>query len=407
VSGRLVRVGRRRAVTSLPGTQSRPPVPVRTILTTIGLVLAAALALYLVVETRRVLTWMVVASFFAVALYPPAAWVQRRMLGDRWRALATFLVFLVVLVGLGGLVMAFVVPLVQEGTKFAGQLPELIDQARAGRGAVGRLLERTNVLVWVENNQDRIDSFVNGLTAPAAGVLRSVATGIAGAVTVFVLAYLMVLEGPKVVDGAIRVFTPATGERIRRVGADCARSVTGYISGNLLISVICGSLTYVVLLILGIPFAGLIALFVGLADLVPLVGATIGGAVAVIAGFLHSTTAGLVVLVFFVLYQQLENHVLQPLIFARTVKLNPLTVIVAILLGVELLGVLGALLAIPVAGMIQVILRDIWDHRRGRLKEEPTVGVERRPAVASPDGGPGEATPFPPPDAHGAPTSPF
>jgi predicted PurR-regulated permease PerM len=394
-------------VTSLPGTQSRPPVPVRTILTTIGLVLAAALALYLVVETRRVLTWMVVASFFAVALYPPAAWVQRRMLGDRWRALATFLVFLVVLVGLGGLVMAFVVPLVQEGTKFAGQLPELIDQARAGRGAVGRLLERTNVLVWVENNQDRIDSFVNGLTAPAAGVLRSVATGIAGAVTVFVLAYLMVLEGPKVVDGVIRVFTHATGERIRRVGADCARSVTGYISGNLLISVICGGLTYVVLLILGIPFAGLIALFVGLADLVPLVGATIGGAVAVIAGFLHSTTAGLVVLVFFVLYQQLENHVLQPLIFARTVKLNPLTVIVAILLGVELLGVLGALLAIPVAGMIQVILRDIWDHRRGRLKEEPTVGVERRPAVASPDGGPGEATPFPPPDAHGAPTSPF
>ena len=208
MSGRLVRVGRRRAVTSLPGTQSRPPVPVRTILATIGLVLAAALALYLVVETRRVLTWMVVASFFAVALYPPAAWVQRRMLGDRWRALATFLVFLVVLLGLGGLVMAFVVPLVQEGTKFAGQLPELIDQARAGRGAVGRLLERTNVLVWVENNQDRIDSFVNGLTAPAAGVLRSVATGIAGAVTVFVLAYLMVLEGPKVVDGAIRRLRP-------------------------------------------------------------------------------------------------------------------------------------------------------------------------------------------------------
>ena len=359
--------------------------PVRTILATIGLVLAAALALYLVVETRRVLTWMVIAVFFAVALYPLAAWVQRRMLGDRWRALATFLVFLVVFLGLGGLVTALAIPLVLEGTKFAGQLPELIDQARAGQGPVGRLLERTNVLEWVEDNQDRIDAFVSGLTAPAAGVLRSVATGIAGAVTVFVLAYLMVLEGPKVVDGAIGVFAPATGARIRRVGADCARSVTGYISGNLLISVICGVLTYVVLLVLGIPFAGLIALFVGIADLVPLVGATLGGAVAVIAGFLHSTTAGIVVLVFFVLYQQLENHLLQPLIFARTVKLNPLTVIVAILLGVELLGVLGALLAIPAAGMIQVILRDVWDHRRGRLKDEPTVGEERRPAVAPDD----------------------
>jgi predicted PurR-regulated permease PerM len=360
-------------------------VPVRTILATIGLVLAASLALYLVVETRRVLTWMVIATFFAVALYPLAAWVQRRVLGDRWRALATFLVFLVVFLGLGGLVTAFAIPLVREGTKFAGQLPELIDQARAGRGAVGRLLERTNVLEWVDNNQDRIDSFVNGLTAPAAGVLASVATGIAGAVTVFVLAYLMVLEGPKVVDGAMRVFPPTTGERILRVGADCARSVTGYLTGNLLISVICGGLTYVVLLILGIPFAGLIALFVGLADLVPLVGATIGGAVAVLAGFLHSTTAGIVVLAFFVLYQQLENHLLQPMIFARTVKLNPLTVIIAILLGVELLGVLGALLAIPAAGMVQVVLRDLWDHRRGRPKDEPTVGQDRRPAVA-PDG---------------------
>jgi predicted PurR-regulated permease PerM len=124
--------------------------------------------------------------------------------------------------------------------------------------------------------------------------------------------------------------------------------------------------------------------------------------VAVLAGFLHSTTAGIVVLVFVVLYQQLENHLLQPLIFARTVKLDPLTVVVAILLGVELLGVLGALLAIPVAGMIQVIVRDIWDHRRGRPKEEPTVGKERRPALAPDDAGPGEPGPFPPPGAHGA-----
>jgi predicted PurR-regulated permease PerM len=391
-------------VTSRPAGQARPPVPVRTILATIGVVLAAALALYLIVETRRVLTWMVVAAFFAVALYPLAAWVQRRVLGDRWRALATFLVFVVVVLGFGAVLTALAVPLVQEGAKFAGQLPELIDQARAGQGPVGRLLERTNVLQWVQDNQDRIDSFVSGLTAPAAGVLRSVATGIAGAVTVFVLAYLMVLEGPKVVDGVLGVFAPATGARIRRVGSDCAKSVTGYISGNLLISVICGGLTYVVLLILGIPFAGLIALFVGIADLVPLVGATIGGVVGVTAGFLHSTTAGIVVLAFFVLYQQLENHLLQPLIFARTVKLTPLTVIIAILLGVELLGVLGALLAIPVAGMIQVILRDVWDHRRGRFKDDPTVGEDRRPAGAPADGGAGEPAALPPPGAQDAST---
>jgi predicted PurR-regulated permease PerM len=282
---------------------------------------------------------------------------------------------------LAALITAFAVPLTQEGTKVAGQLPGIVDDARNGRGPIGDLLERTNALQWVQDNQDKISNFAQGLTTPAAGVLGGIATGVTGTVTVLVLAYLMVLEGPKIVDGFTNLFAPATGARIRRVGGDCARSVTGYLSGNLLISFICGLLTYVVLLVFGVPFAGLIALFVGIADLMPLVGATIGGAVAVIAGFIHSVPAGIAVLVFFVLYQQLENHLLQPLVFARTVKLNPLTVIIAVLIGVELLGILGALLAIPVASMIQVILRDVWDHRRGRPKEEPTVGVEEEPAL--------------------------
>ncbi|MGR7026246.1 AI-2E family transporter [Geodermatophilus sp. URMC 62] len=367
-----------------PRSPAGHPVPTRTILATIGLLLATALALYIVVETRQVLTWIVVGAFFAVALGPVVGFVQRRLLGGRRRALATLLVFLVAFVLLAALVTAFAVPLAQEATKLAGQLPQQIADARAGRGPVGDLLERFNVLDWVQDNQDRISSFASGLTTPAAGVLSGVASGLTGAVTIVVLAYLWVLEGPKVVDGFIALFESRTGERIRRVGTDCARSVTGYISGNLLISIVCGVLTYVVLVIAGVPFAGLIALFVGLADLVPLVGATVGGVVAVVAGFVHSVPAGITVLVFFLVYQQLENHLLQPLVFARTVKLNPLTVIVAILVAVELAGVLGALLAIPAASIIQVIARDVWDHRRGRPKEVPTVGEDRRPADPAP-----------------------
>jgi predicted PurR-regulated permease PerM len=370
-------------VTLLPANDAERPVPVRTILATIGLVLATALLLYIVVETRRVLTWIVIGAFFAVALSPLVDWAQRKLLRGRRRALATFLVFLVVFLVLGGLIAAFAVPLVEEGTKFAGQLPTLIDDARAGRGPVGDLLQRTHALQWVQNNQDRIGAFARSLTAPAAGILSGLASGIAGFVTVLVLAYLMALEGPRLVNGFITLFPPTRGQRIRRVGADCARSVTGYLSGNLLISAICGLLTYGVLKISGVPFSGLIALFVGIADLVPLVGATLGGVVAGIAGFVHSVPAGIAVVVFFVLYQQLENHLLQPLVFARTVQLNPLAVIIAILVGVELVGILGALLAIPVASMIQVILRDVWDHRRGRPKEEPTVGEDRRPALAA------------------------
>jgi predicted PurR-regulated permease PerM len=365
----------------LPPT--RQPVPVRSILACIGLVLATVAALYVILEIRQVLTWMMVAAFFSVALAPVVGWVQVRAFGQR-RALATLLVFVLVLLGLSGIVAVFVVPLVSQGRDLAGQLPGLLEQARQGHGPVGELLQRTHALEYVQNNQDRIRAFATGLTSPAAGVLRSIATGIAGTVTIFVLAYLMVLEGPKVVDGALNLFEPHAATRIRRVAADCARSVTGYLSGNLVISVICGLLTYLVLKVMGVPFAALIAMFVAIVDLIPLVGATLGAVVAGGVAFIHSLPAGIVVVIFFVVYQQLENHLLQPVIYARTVQLNPLTVIIAILVGVELAGILGALLAIPFASMIQVVARDLWDHRRGRPKEEPTVGEDRRPVDSAP-----------------------
>jgi predicted PurR-regulated permease PerM len=280
-------------------------------------------------------------------------------------------------------VAAFTVPLAREGTRFADDLPRLIDDARAGRGPVGHFLDRTNALQYVQDHQDQIKASASGLTTPATGVLRGIATGIAGVVTIFVLAYLMVLEGPKVVDGTLALLDPHLQPRVRAVANDCAQSVTGYLSGNLLISVICGVLTFIVLTVFGVPFAGLIALFVALADLIPLVGATLGAVVAALAALTHSVPACIAVVVFFVIYQQLENHLLQPLILSRTVKLNPLTVLVAILIAVELAGVLGAFLAIPAASMIQVIARDLWDHRRGRIKQEPTVGEDEEPLTAT------------------------
>lgn len=355
-------------------------VPVRTILATIGLVLLTAVALLLLYEIQHVLVWIVVAVFFTIALYPATSWVERKVTRGR-RLPATLLVFLVLVLVLAGLLTAFAVPLATEGAAFATQLPQLISDARAGQGTVGRLLERTHALAWVQSHQSEIAGFASGLTGSASSVLSGVATGVAGVVTVFVLSLLMVLEGPKIVSGLLGlVQDDQSRERLRAVSADCARSITGYISGNLLISIICGVLTYITLKVTGVPFAGLIALFVGLADLIPLVGATLGAVVALIAAVVHSITALIVVAIFFVLYQQLENHVLQPVILSKTVKLNPLAVLVAILVGVELAGILGALLAIPVAGIVQVIVRDVWSHRHGRPKAVPTVGEEERPA---------------------------
>jgi predicted PurR-regulated permease PerM len=355
----------------------------RYTLVVIGLVLATLLVLALAYETRQVLVWILIAVFFAVALHPVVTWLEKKV---RWikRWLATLIVYLVALVFIGGLVAIFVVPLVREGTQLADQIPRLIEDIRAGRGPAGRLAERFNVVDYIQSHATQIRGYVSQLGAPTLAVLRTAATGVAGVVTIFVLSYLMVLQGQKVIDGFLALFEEQRAERIRRVSHDCAKTVTGYISGNLLISLIAGTLTYAILAILGVPFAGLIALFVGLADLIPLIGATLGAVVGVVSAFTQSITAGIIVIVFFVVYQQLENHLLQPLIFSRTVKLNPLTVLLAILIGVELTGILGALLAIPVAGIIQIVARDIWDTRQGRLKPEPTVGSTEEPIADSP-----------------------
>jgi predicted PurR-regulated permease PerM len=361
----------------------------RSTLTVIGLVLLTLLGLFLMYETSRVLIWMLIAAFFATALHPLVNWLERHVAWcKRW--LSTLIVFIVVFAVLAGLMTLFVVPLVREGAQFADQAPKLIEDARAGRGPVGGLLERFHVVNWVQQHRAQIQGYVGGLSGTTVAVVRGAATTVAGVLTIFVLAYLMVLEAPRLVDGFLAVFPARRARRIRRVGHDCAKTITGYISGNLLISVICGVLTYVVLLVMRVPFAGLIALFVAIADLIPLVGATLGALIASVAGFVHSITAGIVVVVFFVVYQQLENHLLQPLILSRTVKVNPLAVLISILIGVELAGILGALLAIPVAGMIQIIVRDVWDTRRGELKDEPTVGEDEKPANGSPardDGG--------------------
>jgi len=155
--------------------------------------------------------------------------------------------------------------------------------------------------------------------------------------------------------------------------------VTGYVTGNLAISVIAGLFTYGWLRIFGVPFAFILALWVAFADLLPLVGATLGAIPPVFVAFLDSPRLGIATIIFFVVYQQFENHVLQPVVMARTVKLNPLAVLVAVIVGVQLAGLLGALLAIPVAGALQVVVRDVWDERRGTVKEVLSIGADEAP----------------------------
>ena len=357
--------------------EERTPVPVRTILVTIGLVVATYLILRAIVLLAHIETLLVVAAFFAVVLTPAVELVRRKL--HISRGLSTAIVFIVGLGLVGGMIYVFVRPLIDEGQEFADNLPTYVADAREGRGTIGRLVDRYDLDERLRDAQASIEDRLANAGGGALKVAGRVLGGVASMLTILVLALLMILYGPDMLKGAVSILDPPRRERVCAVAADCSRALTGYVMGNLLISVIAGSLTFVALLIFGVPFAGVLALWTAFADLIPLVGATLGAIPTIGVAFLHSTAAGIGMLIFYIVYQQFENHVLQVVIMSKTVQINQLFVLVSVLVGVELVGFLGALLAIPAAGVVQVIVRDLWDHRAGKLKEEPTIGTDEIP----------------------------
>jgi predicted PurR-regulated permease PerM len=355
-------------------------------LVVIGVILVTLVGLALVWAARRVLIWVMVAAFFAVALNPLVDRVQRRFV--KRRAAATLFVFLATVVALGALGVLIVVPLLDELARFADRAPDLLRETRAGRGPVGELLERFHVRRYVEAHADQFQRFGGQLSRSTVGLVRGVAQGVAGVLTIVVLSYLIAVEAPRITAGTLALAGDARAERLRRIGRESSRTITGYLSGNLLISLICGLLTFVVLMLTGVPFAAVIALLVAVADLIPLVGATLGGIVAAGAGFLHSPTSGVVVLVFYVVYQQVENHLLQPAIMSRAVRLNPLTVLVSVLIAAELGGLVGALLAIPAAGIVQILVREFVPADR----QAGAASAKAQPGDRTDSGGPDQPT---------------
>ena len=361
----------------LPPPDPDRPVPWRTILAVVLVVALSYGAFLLLRELTRVIAWLIVAGFFTIVLAPAVDLVVRRF--RLRRGLATAIVFVTGLGLIVGMLYAFIRPVVDQVSVFVEDLPTIVDDAQEGRGAIGDLVDRYNLDEYLEENQDRIREAVSGAGTPALGVVRSVFSGLLAFVTILVLTVLMLLRGPELCQGALSLVSPRHRDRVRLVASDAARAVSGYMLGNLLISVIAGLATYGFLRIAGVPYAEVLALWVAFADLIPLVGATLGAIPTVGLAFLHSTPAGIAALIFYVVYQQFENHVLQVTIMSRTVNVTPLAVLVSVLVGVELFGFVGALLAIPIAGVIQVVVRNVYDERRGRMKPEPTIGAEEIP----------------------------
>src|SRR4029079_3650275 len=270
------------------------------------------------------------------------------------RGLAVGIVFVGAVLGIVAIGALFVPTLVREVNDFAQAVPDYVDDLTKGRGRLG-FLERDYQIV--EKVREAIEKSgaagVLGLSSTAVTVTKSVISAVVAVLTMAFLTLFMLIEGPSWVERIYALLPEASQPRWRRVGQEIYRTVGGYVTGNLAISLVAGVASTIVLLVLGVPYAVALGLLVAILDLVPLAGATLAAIIVGAVAFLHSIPAGIVVVVFFIVYQQIENPLLQPLVYGRTVQLSPLAVLIAVLVGAELAGILGALGAIPVAGSLQ------------------------------------------------------
>jgi len=335
----------------------------RTVLLVIGILIAVAALLKILWISRHVVAWVFIATFLALALNPAVDWLERRV-GNR-RGLATGVVFVAALVAIAGIGALFIPTLVNQVNDFANKVPDYLDDLTKGRGRLGFLQTKYHL---VDKAREALHEGgakkLFGLSGTAIALTKSVITAVIATLTIAFMTFFMLLEGPAWVERGYSLLPPKSQTRWRAIGRDVYRTVGGYVTGNLLISLIAGTATTIVLLATHVKYAIALGLIVAILDLIPLAGATIAAIIVGIVAFLHSIVAGIVVVVFFVIYQQVENHVLQPVVYGRTVQLSPLAVLISVLIGAELAGVLGALAAIPVAGSLQVILREFLRARR-------------------------------------------
>jgi predicted PurR-regulated permease PerM len=334
----------------------------RTVFVVLGLTLLVLFLLSFLYLAWHVITWILIALFLAMALNPAVEFFERRGLR---RGLAAGSVFVIALSAIGLLGFLVVPPLVNQVRDFIDAVPEFIDELTAGRGPLGFLQEDYRIVDRVRDSiEERGAGGVLGVAAPAQAIATSVITAVVGVVTIIFLTFFMLLEGRRSVDRFLALLPQSARPRWERVGRDIYRTVGGYVTGNLFISLIAGTVSVIVLFALGSDYAVALGVVVAILDLIPLAGATIAAILVSTVVFIElGWGRGLIVVAFFVAYQQLENHVLQPVIYGRTVQLSPLAVLIAVLIGAELAGVLGALAAIPLAGTVQAVFRELLRYR--------------------------------------------
>jgi predicted PurR-regulated permease PerM len=324
-------------------------------------VAAVGVLLYGLYVIRAILVLVLVAVFFAVALDPIVRALGRIRLK---RSHAVAVVFLAVIVFIGGFVASVTPPLVRQTEKLATSVPHYVSDLAKHSKQFKQLDEKYKISGRLKSAVNNVPSIAGKSLGGALGIVRSVGSAVFSVLTVMILTIYFLVDLPNLLAGAAKLVPKSRRKSWQHNSQVVFDRISGYMLGNIGVSIVAGLASFIALIALRVPYALPLAMWVAIADLIPMVGATLGAIPAVIVAFFGGFWTGIGTVGFFVVYQQVENYLVAPRVMKRAVDISPAAVILAALIGATLLGFVGALLAIPFAASIKVLTQEIWVPRQ-------------------------------------------
>jgi predicted PurR-regulated permease PerM len=366
-------------------------------------VVAVLLVLGAAWSVRNILVLVLIAAVLAVGLDPAVRRLQRWGVSRGWG------VTIILLASVGFLVlfaMLVVPPLVREVRELAADIPDYVRRLQNKSGWFADLQRKYHLSTKLQDLTAKLPTLASASLGTILGITKSVGALVFNSLTIAILTIYFLLSLPKTERMAEAMFSGEHRERNIGILEESLQRIGGYVSGNILISIIAGVAAFIALALIGVPFAAALALWVAIADLIPSVGATLGALAAVIVAAFSGWGPVIATTIYFIVYQQVENYVIAPRVMTKAIDLSPAVVIVSVLIGGSLVGFAGALLALPIAAAIKVVIRDVWlVDRLGRTAPDlgplPPDGGPSPPAPGPPATGPPPPATGPPPPATG------
>lgn len=340
----------------------------RTVVRVMIVVVLTLLGLAVINRISHALILIFTAFFLSVALNAPVHWIAQHLPGKRRgsRSVATSISFLIVVVVLSGFIALVVPPAVRQVASFVKAVPGYVDDLQDQDSAIGKFIRDNNLEDATSNLSDELSSVLKNSGDTAVTTVSTVGGAIVSGLTVIVLTFMMLVEGPRWIGYAKRFLNQDNHERATHIIGDMYRVVRGYVNGQVTLAFVASVMLLPAMLVLHVPYAGALAAIVFLCGLVPMIGHYVGATIVTLVALIESPVSAILILAYYVLYQQIENYVVQPRVQANATNMSPLIVFASVLIGINLGGILGGIVAIPIAGCIRILVIDYLQNR-GKL----------------------------------------